>query len=364
MWRGAAFSLFFTAFLGACQPYPYPYPYYAYYPNHSHDFELEKPQKKDDGVRKEPLVYSQPEPVAKPTPIVLGDLTVNIAFDGSESLTVWRDTLDFAAENNVKFTFFIVGVHLLQDDLAELYDPPGRSPGRSDVGFGGTKAEVQERLSLIRRAYREGHEIGGHANGHWDGSAFTYEEWMSELDQFRTFVSQAYELNEITNPNKKEWQELTASIRGFRAPLLAYNDAMYDALSDSGYLYDTSKVKTLRATENYAHRGLTIYPLTSLMTDRGRTITMDYNFFVLDEGRLEGGGQNMLNAYRKHVAKAVSMGGAPIQIGHHFSRWNKGQYWWALKEFIKEFCNEDEVQCITFQERFAIEQGTLLASLN
>lgn len=295
---------------------------------------------------------------------MLGDLTINIAFDGSESLSVWRDTLDFAANHDVKFTFFIVGVHLLQDDLAELYDPPGRSHGRSDVGFGGTKAEVEERLRLIRRAYREGHEIGGHANGHWDGSGFSYDQWMSELDQFGAFVSQAYEINGIDNPNATEWRKLSDSIKGFRAPLLAHNDAMYQALRDSGYIYDTSKVKTLRTEENYSHSGLTIYPLTSLKTDRGRTITMDYNFFVLDEGRLEGGGQNMLNAYRKHVAKAVGMGGAPIQIGHHFARWNKGQYWWALKEFIKEFCNEDDVQCITFQKRFSQEQSALLASLN
>ena len=66
-------------------------------------------------------------------------LIVNIALDGSENIAVWEETLDFAQENNVKFTFFIVGVHLLQDSLANLYNPPRRERGRSDVGFGGIK---------------------------------------------------------------------------------------------------------------------------------------------------------------------------------------------------------------------------------
>ena len=32
-------------------------------------------------------------------------LVVNIALDGSENIAVWEETLDFAQENNVKFTF-------------------------------------------------------------------------------------------------------------------------------------------------------------------------------------------------------------------------------------------------------------------
>ena len=62
-------------------------------------------------------------------------LLVNIALDGSENIEVWKDTLDFAKENSVNFTFFIVGVHLLQDSLAALYDPPMHQRGRSDVGL-------------------------------------------------------------------------------------------------------------------------------------------------------------------------------------------------------------------------------------
>lgn len=280
---------------------------------------------------------------------------IHIAFDGSSSLPVWQDTLDFALEHDVKFTFFVVGTHLLTDDLATLYDPPRRRPGRSDVGFGGTKEEVATRLHMIRRAFREGHEIAGHANGHWDGSAFSYAEWQSELAQFDHFLTNAYEINGIANPNPSEWRRLVDSIIGFRAPLLAQNAAMYRALADAGYKYDTSQVLKLTATPDYQENGVFIYPLHSLSSPRGRTITMDYNFYVLDNGRIDGAGQNMLTAYQNHLRTARALGDAPIQIGHHFARWNRGQYWWALKQFIRANCAEPDIHCMTFADRYRLE---------
>jgi len=280
---------------------------------------------------------------------------VHIAFDGSSSLPVWQQTLDFALTHDVKFTFFVVGTHLLNDDLATLYDPPRRRPGRSDVGFGGTKEEVEQRLNMLRRAYREGHEIAGHANGHWDGTTFSTEEWAAELSQFDTFLRQAYALNDIEDPNPSEWRRLADSVIGFRAPLLAHNPAMYEALYKAGYKYDTSKVLKLDPLAAYQESNVLIYPLHSLSTGRGRTITMDYNFFVLDEGRVEGAGANMLAAYNNHLRIAQDLGNAPIQIGHHFSRWSRGQYWWALKAFIKTNCGRDDVSCITFADRYDLE---------
>jgi len=280
---------------------------------------------------------------------------IHVALDGSENLAVWQDTLDFALKHDVKFTFFVVGTHLIRDDLATRYDPPRRRPGRSDVGFGGTTDEVAQRLNMLRRAFREGHEIAGHANGHWDGSTFTYAEWISEFQQFETFLTNAYQINGIEDTNPAEWRRLVDSVIGFRAPLLAHNDAMYQALADMDYKYDTSQVLKLTATPDYQQNGVVIYPLHSLSTGRGRTITMDYNFYVLDEGQKEGGGANMLAAYQNHLRIARDLGDAPIQIGHHFARWNGGQYWWALKEFIRTNCNQPDIHCITFADRYRLE---------
>lgn len=308
----------------------------------------------DDYVPSDPPATQAPS-TTQVTRNALSGQIVHIAFDGSSSLPVWQDTLDFALDQDVKFTFFVVGTHLLRDDLATLYDPPRRKPGRSDVGFGGTQEEVATRLHMIRRAFREGHEIAGHANGHWDGSRFSYAEWQDELAQLEHFLTNAYEINGIVNPNPSEWRRLVDSIIGFRAPLLAHNTAMYRALADAGYKYDTSQVLKLTPTPDYQDNGVVIYPLHSLSSARGRTITMDYNFYVLDDGRRDGAGVNMLNAYQNHLAVAQGLGNAPIQIGHHFARWNRGQYWWALKQFIRANCGQDDIRCITFAERYKRE---------
>ncbi len=291
-----------------------------------------------------------------------GPIYVNLAFDGSSSLNVWQDTLDFAAQHDVKFTFFIVGVHLLKDDLAPLYDPPRRRKGRSDVGFGGTQDDVATRLAMIRRAYQDGHEIGGHANGHWDGSEFTYEEWRSELEQFQHFVANAYELNGIQDPNPTEWASVAQSVVSFRAPLLAYNAPMYRALADTGYRYDTSQVQSVTVDPNFAQFGVRIFPLSPIKTTRGRTITMDYNFFVLNQGRPDGAGAHMLASYKKHFAHAKERGVTRVQYGHHFSRWHGGQYWWALKEFIKAVCDTGYGQCVTISDASSRPEQTATVS--
>ena len=282
-------------------------------------------------------------------------LLVNIALDGSENIAVWEDTLDFAKENSVKFTFFIVGVHLLQDTLADLYDPPRHQRGRSDVGFGGSKPRVENRLNMLRRAFREGHEIAGHGNGHWDGSEFSYEDWASELRQFDYFFRNAYEINGIVDPDPQEWNDIADSIVGFRAPLLINNKEMYKALKDMGYIYDTSLVLALTSKYQYRYNDIIIFPLNSLDTDLGKTISMDYNFLMLDKGREAGAGARMLKEYQEYFSKAIAKGNAPIQIGHHFARWNDGAYWWALKEIIREHCKSEFTSCITFSERIRLE---------
>ena len=282
-------------------------------------------------------------------------LVVNIALDGSENIAVWEETLDFAQENNVKFTFFIVGVHLLQDSLANLYNPPRRERGRSDVGFGGNKTRVESRLNMLRRAFREGHEIAGHGNGHWDGSEFTYEDWISELRQFEYFFRNAYQINEILDPDPNEWKAIADSIVGFRAPLLSNNKEMYKALKEMGYIYDTSLVLALSTKYRYLYDDVIILPLNSLNTEYGKTISMDYNFFMLDQGKELGAGARMLNEYRRYFLHARKKGNAPIQIGHHFARWNEGEYWWALKEFVVEHCKSEFTACVTFSERIRLE---------
>ena len=82
---------------------------------------------------------------------------------------------------------------------------------------------------------------------------------------------------------------------------------------------------------------------------------MDYNFLMLDKGRESGAGARMVKEYQRYFSKARAEGNAPIQIGHHFARWNGGAYWRALKEIIREHCKSEFISCITFSERIRLE---------
>ena len=228
-----------------------------------------------------------------------------------------------------------------------LYAGPKHKRGRSDVGFGGTKEQVAERLENIRRAYREGHEIASHANGHFDGSNWTKEEWVSELSQFEDFVRNAYSINGIKDTNPTEWKEIADSIIGFRAPLLAHNTEMYHAMDDMGYEYDTSYGHKLGYVPRIIHSNIMGHPLAIIQTKIGRTLSMDYNFYFRDKDGAPDAFENMVQAYRLFLEKSEKLGRVPMQIGHHFSRWNEGAYWNALKTFIGETCSLDHVECGT-----------------
>ena len=41
---------------------------------------------------------------------------------------------------------------------------------------------------------------------------------------------------------------------------------------------------------------------------------------------------------------------APVQLGHHFSKWNGGAYWEAMQTVAKRVCGLPEVKCVTFKE--------------
>jgi hypothetical protein len=58
----------------------------------------------------------------------------------------------------------------------------------------------------------------------------------------------------------------------------------------------------------------------------------------------------MIDTYRKYFADNYYGNRAPVHIGHHFSKWNGGAYWNAMKTFAKEVCAKPEVKCVTYKE--------------
>lgn len=275
---------------------------------------------------------------------------IAMAFDGSKSLEMWQQTLDFAKANDIHFTYFISGPMFLRDDMAGYYKGPGHSRGRSDIGFGGTAEEIAARVAFVRRAYKEGHDIASHANGHWKGSGWTKEQWLDELGQFQDIMMNVHEINGIPNKNSREWRKVVNSITGFRAPLLAWNSEMLDALAELGYTYDTSRTNFRDYWPDREGAGIWNFPLASLPLNSGSVLSMDYNFFVLHNATGADPQSSMERAYNAYFQHNYEGSRAPIDIGHHFSRWKGGAYWRAMQNFALEYCGAKAVICGSYAE--------------
>jgi hypothetical protein len=83
---------------------------------------------------------------------------------------------------------------------------------------------------------------------------------------------------------------------------------------------------------------------------------MDYNFYVAQSGGTSNAAngplyeQQMYETYVRYFDGNYSGNRGPIHIGHHFSQWNGGAYWRAMKRFADYACGKPEVRCITYKE--------------
>ena len=322
------------------------------------------------------LAYSASSPASGAEPAVSRPPQyVLLAFDGSLNLDMWRDTLAFAKDNDIRFTYFVSGVYFLLDGKRNLYSEPTHGPGHSAIGFGGEKPEeILERVEWVNKADAAGHEIASHVNGHYDGSLWTLEQWQQEFEAFDDLLFKVYSNNGLPEPVPlaAPYRFDPAEIRGFRAPLLGHNPAMYTVLSGRRFSYDASKT----AAASYwpeRQNGIWNFPLAELrIAGTGkRTLSMDYNFYFAQSGgkpepaREEEFRDEMVRTYLAYFAANYAGNRAPVHIGHHFSQWNGGAYWNAMQEFARAVCRLPEVRCTTYRELQAflenVPESTMLA---
>jgi peptidoglycan/xylan/chitin deacetylase (PgdA/CDA1 family) len=88
----------------------------------------------------------------------------------------------------------------------------------------------------LNRAYDEGHTIGSHANGHFDGSKWSTSQWESEFQQFYNLIFNVYnqkgiEIQNYINPFHFNPDQIV----GFRSPLLATNKNLYYTLKKNNF---------------------------------------------------------------------------------------------------------------------------------
>lgn len=299
-------------------------------------------------------------PSGKPYQFVL------MAFDGSRSISMWKETRAFAAsmaaENKpLHFTYFINPIYLLTKDAAHTaYQGPRQEKGQSAIDYGNSNEDIAARVEQLNLAFTEGHEIGSHAVGHWNGAPWTVQEWTSELAQFDDilFGVERYNQGIKTAPLAFTRKDIV----GFRAPELGTNLNLYKVLPALGYWYDCSRIGDPADWPYRNKNGTWIFPLANLRVGARGTISisMDYSLYHLqtqvqdlakkDTPYWQQLHDELMTAYRSYFIKNYEGNRAPVYVANHFSKWNDGLYWEAMKDFAREVCGKPEVLCVTHKE--------------
>jgi peptidoglycan/xylan/chitin deacetylase (PgdA/CDA1 family) len=286
--------------------------------------------------------------------------TVIISFDSAREISQWKRSRALAERTGAHFTYFLSCVFLLSRDTRDAYKPPGKSAGKSNIGFAASKQEVADRLEQIRLAAAEGHDIASHACGHFDGKDWSKADWIAEFGQFEHILENAYSINGIT-PEPADWRDFARRVViGFRAPYLSTSKALYEALPAAGFKFDASGVSqdpALPPTVN----GITRFALPQIPEGpKSRpVIAMDYNLYVRHSGGFERpskAGEYADRAYQAfRAAFEAQYNGKriPLELGFHFTQMNDGAYWNALERFADEVCVKADVECISFRDYVA-----------
>lgn len=285
---------------------------------------------------------------------------VLLAFDGSYANAFWQESRDFAKEaarqgKPLKFTYFINASYYIPRENSRgnsLYSPPKHNRGSSAIGWGDNDADVAKRITQTNAAFAEGHEIGSHTVGHWDGSTWNEAEWDSEFKQFNTL------LFETDHPGAPAWAFGPEESVGFRAPQLGFSTGLFPVLKKYGYTYDTSRSDASSYWPAKNAQGQWNMPLAQLriIGSNKKTLSMDYNFYVADSKGLADAAnkatykKQMIDTYMAYFKANYDGNRAPLHIGHHFSKWNGGAYWEAMQEFALAVCGKPDVKCSTYKE--------------
>lgn len=325
---------------------------------------------------------------------------VLLAFDGSSSLDMWKQTVDFAAtvqttgldgkKQHIGFTYFINPTYYTESAHKQNYITPAINKSVSCIGWADPVGSVLARVQATDNAYVNGHEIGSHANSHCSanglaedplkGHAWTEQNWDSEFEQFNNLLFNAFANNGIKTSYVMKVPK--SEIVGFRAPALAVTPGLWPTLKKFGFRYDTSQTRGPNYWPERLSWGGWNFPLGEIKaTWRSKPIqSMDYTWLANQSGgaslptpekcsTLKPGANKwcdkgimltaakikeihgqMLESYLYYFKKNYFGNRGPVQIGHHFGLWNGGAYWSAMKDFAKAVCGKPEVKCVTMKD--------------
>jgi peptidoglycan/xylan/chitin deacetylase (PgdA/CDA1 family) len=132
--------------------------------------------------------------------------------------------------------------------------------------------------------------------------------------------------------NRKHPRLSSYRIIGFRAPYLASNDAMYEALTARDYVYDTSQAASPGPPYRIGVSGGkgTLLELALMPHPGARDIPMDYNY-----QQVRATPDRMRADYEASLVHTHAMGHLPWNVGHHFAPWDEGAYLRVLKDTVR-----------------------------
>lgn len=307
------------------------------------------------------IARADPPSASKPA---LPKQAVIISFDSARDIAQWERSRALAKRTGAHFTYFLSCVYLLSKATAKTYKAPHMAAGKSNIGFAPSKEDVAARLQQIRLAASEGHDIGSHACGHFDGKGWSKADWLDEFGSVRRIFENAYAINGIS-PEPEDWRAFAkGAIVGFRVPYLSTGKALYQALPEAGFLYDASGVSRGPALPTTID-GITRFALPLVPEGpKGKpVIAMDYNLYA----RHSGAKEQVANAKMFEDRAYTAFRGAfdaqyagkriPLQIGFHFTLMNGGAYWNALDRFAGEVCVKADVECISYRDYVSRKRG-------
>ncbi len=304
---------------------------------------------------------------------------VCLSFDGSGDPRFWKMTLDTAKEFNEKhknkgkslhFTYFVSGIHFFPGRHRYKYKSyeykNGRHKtkhGKAVIRFGGRPSLIKKRIKLLFRTKKEGHEIGSHVIGHYNGKKWTRYQWKEEFRQFNAVMWPV--LNDRKMPGKDEWYDgpnLVSSLGvvGFRAPFLATSPGLWPVMKKHGLIYDASGIRKPHLWPRKNRAGIWRFLLAPLkIAGSGkRTLSMDWNFYYAQTGAQKDTNRKRrllyqrqtLATYRRYFMRNYNGNRAPIHIGHHLVSLNGYGYWRAYRQFAMDVCGLPEVKCTTYKQ--------------
>jgi peptidoglycan/xylan/chitin deacetylase (PgdA/CDA1 family) len=290
------------------------------------------------------------EPAARPQYVL-------ISFDGAGPEAQWRRSIELGEKTGARFTYFLSCSNVIaQADAPRYQSPEGRS-GKSNIGFARSRAEARGRLLAIWAAAAQGHEIGNHTCGHFDGKGWTKEQWLAEFRSFDDIVANAFVINKI-GYEPQGWREFVKkAVKGFRAPYLSTDSALYEALAARGFKYDASGVER-ESSPPKGNAQLARFSLPQIPEgpSERRIVAMDYNMFVRHSGGFERASgsaefeERAYTAFRHAFDNQYGGRRRPLQLGLHFTLMNGGAYWRAMERLVNEVCVKQDVRCTTYSK--------------